>query len=240
LLWDDGAEGKAASLAGGSTIDICAASVSGNLIHITGSGTINSFSSCPNPGAEREIIFDGIFTITHASATIDLPGRANVTTMVGNRVKVVADTTTRANVVRYTRASGAPLGVTNSYLFSADASVIASTAPDITGINVNGAVNEVRIHLEGVSQNSANTVLTLQLGDSGGIETSGYSGGGSGETHVANTAGSISARIRPSTHRLPGGGYYFDPLGLQLLVDHCVRQFRHPRIQRGRLQDAVW
>ncbi|HEX6963999.1 MAG TPA: hypothetical protein VF175_19180 [Lacipirellula sp.] len=132
-------------MAGGSTSDIWAASVSGNLIHITGSGTINSFGSCPNPGAERVLVFDGPFTITHASAVIDCQGRADVSAEVGDRAIVRANTTTGA-IFDLTRASGAPLGVRPKPVFATTVAAAASTVLDIGNLNSGGPAREIIIY----------------------------------------------------------------------------------------------
>lgn len=55
-------------------------------------------------GILREVIFDGVLTLTH-SANLDLPGAANITTATGDRAIVRADTTTKAVVTHYQRAA---------------------------------------------------------------------------------------------------------------------------------------
>jgi len=53
-----------------------------------------------------------------------------------------------------------------------DSAVTTSgTTVDITGI---AGLNEIHISLAGLSQDTVNTEVLLQIGDSGGIETSGY------------------------------------------------------------------
>ncbi len=74
---------------------------------------------------------------------------------------------------------------------------------DITGIPTE--INEIIISLEGVSQDTAGQTLILQLGDSGGFETSGYSGansrhaGASTHSQTANSAGFILATVGAAT-----------------------------------------
>lgn len=55
-------------------------------------------------GILREVIFDGVLTLTH-SANLDLPGAANITTATGDRAIVRADTTTKTVVTHHQPAA---------------------------------------------------------------------------------------------------------------------------------------
>ena len=99
-------DAKGADIASAATTDIW--TPTGQLVHITGTTTITSFGTAPQAGILREVIFDGVLTLTH-SANLDLPGAANITTAVGDRAIVRADTTTVAIVTHYERADGTPL-----------------------------------------------------------------------------------------------------------------------------------
>lgn len=59
-----------------------------------------------------------------------------------------------------------------------DADSIATTTGTVRDIGNIVGVNEIHIGFSGVSTDAANTELMLQIGDSGGIETSGYDGAG--------------------------------------------------------------
>lgn len=88
--------------------------VPGNSIHISGTNTIASFSTAAYAGMQRSIIFDGALTLVHSSNVLNLPGNANVTTGVGDRIQVLASTASAAVVLQYQRAAVAPAAATQS------------------------------------------------------------------------------------------------------------------------------
>ncbi len=74
-------EAKSTDIAGASTINL--ASSTGNLIHITGSGwTATSLGTLP-AGSTRELIFDGVGTLTYNATSLILQGQTNITTDAG-------------------------------------------------------------------------------------------------------------------------------------------------------------
>lgn len=74
-------ESEATSAASSSTVDLNA--VNGNLVHITGTTTINSFGTAP-AGAERTLVFDGSLTLTYNATSMILPTLANLQTYAGD------------------------------------------------------------------------------------------------------------------------------------------------------------
>ncbi|MEW9586618.1 hypothetical protein [Paraburkholderia sp. DGU8] len=97
-------EVKGANIASSATVNLETAT--GNLVHITGTTTITAITL--NSGAERTVVFDGALTLTN-SASLILPGAANITTAAGDSMRVRGDGAGIARVVSYTPASGLPL-----------------------------------------------------------------------------------------------------------------------------------
>lgn len=125
-----GPQGPTGSLTGGNLLgaleevrapNILAASTtniwtsSGNYVYITGSGTILSFGTAPQSGAERTVVFTGPCTLTHSAGLLLLPNSgANIPTAAGDRAIVRADDLNIANVIMYMPATGQPLRVSNN------------------------------------------------------------------------------------------------------------------------------
>ncbi|MEZ0231903.1 MAG: hypothetical protein ACAH12_03615 [Methylophilaceae bacterium] len=65
----------------------------GDTIHITGVTTINSFGNAPQAGMRKTLIFDGVCTITNG-ANLAMPNGINYTTSAGDKLEVIADSTT--------------------------------------------------------------------------------------------------------------------------------------------------
>jgi len=99
-------EAKGADIASAATVNLSTAT--GNLVHITGTTNITAFT-IPS-GAVREIVFDGILTLTN-SATLILPTGANITTAVGDTATIRGDGAA-ARITKYQRADGKPLALT--------------------------------------------------------------------------------------------------------------------------------
>lgn len=66
--------------------------VIGDYVHVTGTNTINFFSTAPYSGAMRDIVFDGALSLNFANPSMLINGGANVTTAANDRAKVRADT----------------------------------------------------------------------------------------------------------------------------------------------------
>jgi len=99
-------EVKGADIASAATVNLSTAT--GNLVHITGTTNITAFT-IPS-GAMREVVFDGILTLTN-SATLILPTGANITTAVGDTATIRGDGAA-ARITKYQRADGKPLALT--------------------------------------------------------------------------------------------------------------------------------
>jgi hypothetical protein len=87
-------------IASAATINLNTAT--GNRVHVTGTTPITAVTLARGP---REVIFDGILTLTHHATNNNLPGAANITTAAGDRAIYSSDGTT-VYCMAYTRASG--------------------------------------------------------------------------------------------------------------------------------------
>ena len=77
----------------------------GDYIHITGTTTITSFGTAAAAGVRRTLIFDGALTLTHNATSLICPGAANIVTVAGTIIEVVAETTANWRVVSITHSS---------------------------------------------------------------------------------------------------------------------------------------
>ena len=77
----------------------------GDYIHITGTTTITSFGTAAAAGVRRTLIFDGALTLTHNATSLICPGAANIVTIAGTIIEVVAETTANWRVASITHPS---------------------------------------------------------------------------------------------------------------------------------------
>lgn len=128
-------EAKGAAIASAVTVDL--QNATGNLVHITGSVAIYNFTLAA--GAERECISDGNFAMVH-SATLDLPGKANISTIAGDRFTVRGDGTAII-VTKYQRANGLPVSAPgNGGAAGATGNVVlTATSPGAQSVNPSAA-----------------------------------------------------------------------------------------------------
>jgi hypothetical protein len=101
-LWE-----KGANVASAATVSLG----EGGFFHITGVTTITDIDfTTPKDGRLANVIFDGVLTLTH-SATLQLPGGANILTAAGDRATFVQDAGDTVICTDYQRAAqlyGAP------------------------------------------------------------------------------------------------------------------------------------
>lgn len=94
---------KGADVASAATTDIGAAT--GAYIHITGTTGITALGT-KTAGVLRDVVFDGILTLTHNATSLILPGGANITTAAGDTATFRSEGGGNWRCMRYTRASG--------------------------------------------------------------------------------------------------------------------------------------
>lgn len=114
------------NMASASTVDLSAAT--GKTVNITGTTTITALGTVAS-GAERDLIFAGILTLTHNATSLILPGAANITTAAGDVARMKSKGSGNWVCVGYQRASGAPLAGGTSLSFVTP----NMTSPAITG-----------------------------------------------------------------------------------------------------------
>lgn len=95
-----------ATLASAATVNIGAAA--SNMIDVSGTTTITAFDVIA-AGAEREVRFTGVLTLTHNAASLILPGGANVLTAANDVAVFRSLGTGNWLCTAYTRANGEPL-----------------------------------------------------------------------------------------------------------------------------------
>jgi hypothetical protein len=216
-------EAQGADIASASTVNLTTAT--GNYVHITGTTTITAITLAQ--GYERTVVFDGLLTLTNGASLL-LPTAANITTATGDTAVFRGESAGVVRCVCYVRKDGTALSssvpafatqsdyntgtdttkVLNSAILRQNNIVqgtaiatTSSTSHDYTGIP--SWVKRITVMFSGVSTNGSSPIQ-IQLGDSGGIENTGYvssgafsgaSGGGttstSGLLATAATAGTV-------------------------------------------------
>jgi hypothetical protein len=140
-------QGTLTSIASATTTDI-GAQLS-NFLQVTGTTTITSFGT--NYNGPRFLIFSGALLLTH-SATLVLPGAANITT-VANDCAIAIPISGGWQVVAYQRASGFPV-VTTGFALSGANTDIASLG------GLTSPVTEIR-QIQPISASVAANALTI-------------------------------------------------------------------------------
>jgi hypothetical protein len=177
-------EVKGSDIASAATINLT--TVTGNLVHVTGTTTITTIT-IPS-GAERTVVFDGALTLTHNATTLILPTGANITTAAGDVMKVRGDGSGNARVVSYQRANG--LSLVPGLAEIADITPTASATVDFLttftsdydnyliigrGVSANaGDALMARFAAAGVTD-SGNKYLSAATGSGESTEASGFS-----------------------------------------------------------------
>lgn len=177
---------QGANIASASTVNLSTAT--GNTVYITGVVTITAFTM--TAGQVIDVIFGNTLTLTHHATNNNLPGGANITTAAGDCARYFYDGAT-VRCISYTNANGKAVVET---LGAADKTKLDGIAAGATAITLSTAVNStsgtfidftgipstakrITVMFQGVSLNGAAHLL-IQLGNSGGIVSSGYGSGG--------------------------------------------------------------
>jgi hypothetical protein len=142
-----------APLASASTVDLRAAT--GNFLHITGAATINTITLFA--GAERTVIFDGAATLTN-SASLVLPGVANIVTSAGDRAIFRGDASGVVRCISYIKADGSPVSLKGN-IGTIDEQ-LGTAIPSAATVNLETATGNY-IHVTGVT---TITAITLNAG----------------------------------------------------------------------------
>lgn len=173
------------TLASAATTDL--GTVGSQNVTVTGTTTITSLGTVA-AGTFRRLVFSGILTLTHNATSLILPQGGNVVTAVGDSLEAVSLGSGNWRVTSYQKVSA------GTGLISGTAVSASGTSVDFTSIP--SWVKRITISLESLSTNGS-TGVSLQLGDSGGIETTGYvcatGNAGSSTTEFPLTGGSGTA-----------------------------------------------
>lgn len=173
-----------ATIASAATTDL--STVGSQNVTVTGTTTITAFGTAP-AGTFRRLVFSGILTLTHNATSLILPQGGNVVTAVGDSLEAVSLGSGNWRVTSYTR-------VGFSGLISGTVVSASGTAVDFTGIP--SWVKRITVSVESLST-SGTSGISLQIGDSGGIEATGYvcatSNGGNSTTEFPLTGGPSAA-----------------------------------------------
>jgi len=157
-------QGIQQDLASASVVDIGA--VNSTVVNITGTTTITSFGTAYN--GPRYLRFAGVLTLTH-SATLVLPGNANITTAAGDSAIVVplGNPATGWRVVGYVRQEDVPGTVPDDSITFAKMQNIATARLLGRATAGTGDVEELTAIPSGVDVPAARlsgTVATARLG----------------------------------------------------------------------------
>lgn len=163
----------------------------GNYFDITGTTAIESIAT-KGVGTVVKLHFDGALTLTHHATDLILPGGADITTAAGDEAELIEYATGDWRLTSYSHARGigydnSTSGLTATYVGAAiDETVQGGTTTtgteqattsgtDIAFTDIPSWVKEITVMFAGVSTDTA-TAIQVQIGDSGGVETSGYLG----------------------------------------------------------------
>jgi hypothetical protein len=174
---------KGSDIASTTTTDVGA--VEGLMNDITGDETVTGFGTVRS-GILKVLKFEGAVTLTHNTTSLILPGAANITTADGDVGLFISEGSGNWRCLSYQKANGAILGIT----LEAESATTSGTTVDKTGIP--SGVRRVTVMFDGFSTSGTSLPL-LQLGTSGGVETTGYVSGtfGGGGAGAANSTAGI-------------------------------------------------
>jgi hypothetical protein len=176
-------QGVEADLASAATTDIGLQNT--NFLRVTGTTTITSFGT--NYNGPRFLRFAGAVTLTN-SATLILPGAANITTAAGDTLiaipKATAGTADGWQVVAYQK------NVVPGTSIKSGTTVASTSGTSIDFTSIPSWVKRITVMFAGVST-SGTSPLQVQIG-SGSITSSGYSSA-SGAVNFAGSVGGSTA-----------------------------------------------
>jgi len=180
--------GKGIDIASSSTITI---GTDGRYFDITGTVAITAINSV-SVGTVVKLQFDAALVLTHHATDLILPGGVSITTVAGDEAEFVEYASGDWRCTNYSKADGyAP--VTNASLLElqTEADLTNGGADDLTVYDFTSIpawVQRITVMFDAVSTSGTDPIV-IQLGDAGGIETSGYLGtAGSLVTNTSNTA----------------------------------------------------
>lgn len=199
-----------ASVAG--TTDIGA--VEGLMHDITGTNAITGLGTV-RAGIFKILKFEAAASLTHNATSLILPGGANITCADGDVGFFISEGSGNWRCLHYMKASGGVLGP----VMGAVQASTSGQSIDFTGIP--SWVKKITVSFVGVSVDSTSTIQ-LQLGDSGGVEDSGYLGGAA---YLVNTSSVGGANLTSGFAISQGGSAASVLHGIVTLVLHNAASF---------------
>lgn len=135
-------------------------------VFITGTDTIDSFGTAPRAGLLRWVFFTDVLVIDRDSDFLETHTQANVTTADGDAFLVYAETTTKAVIIAYRRAS--PVDAFNDIAQEAtedDPGIVelASDAEAIAKVDTNRALTPANLAALGATEDFAGLVEYASL-----------------------------------------------------------------------------
>ena len=178
---------RGADVASATTPNIWSAAL-GNTIHITGTATTTGFTAAPQAGAKRTLIANAAWPLTNG-ANLILPNGVNYTCAAGDRLEVLAESTTQFRVSIW-KNDGTP--ITNN------AGMVCLAVQNLSGASqadfaVDGTYDEYEFHGQNVVM-SVSTVLAGRVSIDGG------------GTYVAGTSYSYLNNYQSTGTPAPAGG----------------------------------
>lgn len=170
-------EAPTLTVASATTTNIGAAA--SNNVDISGTTTITAFDTVAS-GINRYGRFTGALTLTHNATSLILPGGVNITTAANDCYEARSLGSGNWIVTKYTRASGLPIVSSSSGGITLGTPVASTSGTSIDFTGLPAGTKRVTINFSGVSTNGTGGWI-IQIGDSGGIENTGYLGAGSNE-----------------------------------------------------------
>lgn len=149
-----------ATIASAATTDL--GTVSSQNVTVTGTTTITSFGTVA-AGTFRRLVFSGILTLTHNATSLILPQGGNVVTAAGDSLEAVSLGSGNWRVTSYQKVG--------SVLQSGTTTSLSGTSIDFTGLP--SWIKQITLVIESMSTNGTAFPM-IQIGDSGGVETSSY------------------------------------------------------------------